>query len=105
MKQTERVKAMFTRLRPRLATHALTRGCASKPALPAPIPSLATETFDWRDPLSLSAGLTDDEIAMYDAARSFAQKASSRPPPPSSHSALPLPCDLPPDIRRSSCPA
>ena len=89
VKQTGRVKAMFTRLRPRLATHALTRGCASKPALPAPIPSLATETFDWRDPLSLSASLTDDEIAMYDAARSFAQKESSLPSPPSNHASRP----------------
>lgn len=37
-------------------------------------PSLATETFDWQDPLALSAALTEDEVQMYDTARSFAQR-------------------------------
>ena len=46
---------------------------ASDPQLEAPAPSLATATFDWQDPLALSASLSEDERAMYDTARSFAQ--------------------------------
>ena len=38
-----------------------------------PAPSLATASFDWQDPLALSASLTDEELAMYESARSFAQ--------------------------------
>ena len=46
---------------------------ADPPSLPKPRPSLATATFDWRDALDLSASLTDDEQAMYEAAVQFAQ--------------------------------
>ena len=43
------------------------------PLLPAPIPNLATATFDYKDPLNISASLTEDELMIYDTARSFAQ--------------------------------
>ena len=33
----------------------------SMPALPPARASLATETFDWQDPLALSASLSDEE--------------------------------------------
>ena len=46
---------------------------AGMPELPAARPSLATAPFDWQDPLSLKASLTDDENAIYDTARAFAQ--------------------------------
>ena len=61
-------------LRPRGAGSArLLRHCSS-PAFQKPLPSLATATFDWKDPLCLSASLTDNEIALYESARSFAQR-------------------------------
>ena len=47
---------------------------ASMPALPPARPSLATATFDWQDPLALSASLTDEEKAIFETARSFAQQ-------------------------------
>ena len=46
---------------------------ASMPTLPPARPSLATAAFDWRDPLALNASLTEDEVAMYETARTFAQ--------------------------------
>ena len=46
---------------------------AADPDLPAPLPSLATGAFDWQDPLQLHASLTEDERAIYETARSFAQ--------------------------------
>jgi len=36
-------------------------------------PNLATSSFDYQDPLALNASLTEDEIAIYETARSFAQ--------------------------------
>lgn len=45
----------------------------SLPVLPKARPSLATAAFDWRDPLALSASLTDEELAIYESARAFAQ--------------------------------
>jgi hypothetical protein len=47
---------------------------ASLPSFEKPAKSLATATFDWQDPLCLSASLTDEEKAIYETARSFAQK-------------------------------
>ena len=47
---------------------------ASLPHFEPKAPSLATATFDWSDPLALSASLTDDENAMYETAHSFAQR-------------------------------
>ena len=47
---------------------------ANMPALPPARPSLATATFDWQDPLALSASLTDEENAIFETARSFAQQ-------------------------------
>jgi len=44
------------------------------PIFEKPRKSLATETFDWRDPLALSASLSDEEQAIYEAAREFSQK-------------------------------
>ena len=35
----------------------------SGPELPRPLPSLATATFDWQDPIGLSASLSDEEVA------------------------------------------
>ena len=43
------------------------------PSLPRAAPSLATATFDWQDPLMLSASLTEDENMIYETARAFAQ--------------------------------
>ena len=43
------------------------------PLLPDPIPSLATATFDWKDPLRLSASLTEEELIIYGTALDFAQ--------------------------------
>ena len=43
--------------------------------LPPPHPALsATQTFDWQDPLALSASLSDEENAIFETARSFAQQ-------------------------------
>ena len=47
---------------------------AALPSFERPAKSLATATFDWQDPLCLSASLTDEERAIYETARSFAQK-------------------------------
>ena len=47
---------------------------ANMPALPPARPSLATATFDWQDPLALSASLTDEENAIFETACSFAQQ-------------------------------
>ena len=41
---------------------------ANMPALPPARPSLATATFDWQDPLALSASLTDEENAIFEGA-------------------------------------
>jgi len=57
----------------RRALSAQPQALPALPLLPAARPSLATATFDRHDPLALSASLTEDEIAMYDSARSFAQ--------------------------------
>eukprot|EP00966_Prymnesium_polylepis_P126367 2922402-Prymnesium_polylepis.1 len=46
-----------------------TQPAEEPPLLPAPIPSLATATFDFRDPLNLSASLTEDEQLIYESAR------------------------------------
>jgi len=46
---------------------------AAAPTFERPAPSLATAEFDWRDPLKLSASLSDDELAIYDTAHAFAQ--------------------------------
>ncbi len=46
----------------------------SAPAFEKPAKSLATATFDWQDPLALSASLTEEELAIYETARNFAQK-------------------------------
>ena len=48
------------------------------PVLPKARPSLATAAFDWRDPLALSASLTDEELAIYESARAFAQASCCR---------------------------
>jgi len=48
------------------------RPCA--PRLLMPRPSLATETFNWEDPLQLSELLTQEERAMYESAQAFATK-------------------------------
>ena len=53
--------------------HLSTQPADEPPLLPAPIPSLATATFDYKDPLNISASLTEDELMIYDTARSFAQ--------------------------------
>ena len=50
---------------------------SGKPALPPARASLATETFDWRDPLALSASLTDEESTL-PAARTAASAGPSR---------------------------
>lgn len=55
------------------------RTLSTEPLPTAPVfeksmPSLATGTFDWRDPLKLSASLTDEELAMYQTSRDFAQR-------------------------------
>ena len=47
---------------------------ADAPTFEATLPSLATATFDWRDPLALSASLTEEERQIYEMARSFSQK-------------------------------
>ena len=44
------------------------------PTFEKPAKSLATATFDWQDPLNLSASLSDEEKAVYETAHSFAQK-------------------------------
>jgi len=43
------------------------------PFFEKPLPNLATAQFDWQDPLKLSASLTEDELAIYESARTFAQ--------------------------------
>jgi len=53
---------------------ASTKNNAHAPTFVKPLPSLATETFNWEDPLSLSSQLTEDERALYETARNFAQK-------------------------------
>jgi len=41
--------------------------------MPDPIPNLATASFDWKDPLHLSASLTEEELMIYQTAQDFAQ--------------------------------
>lgn len=50
-----------------------TQGGVNAPSFEPVAPSLATKTFDWQDPLALSDSLTEDELAMYETARKFAQ--------------------------------
>ncbi|KOO25705.1 glutaryl- mitochondrial [Chrysochromulina tobinii] len=75
-----RLETLGLGLRARGATAATSRRMLSTEPLPtAPVfeksmPSLATGTFDWRDPLKLSASLTDEELAMYQTSRDFAQR-------------------------------
>jgi len=59
-------------LRCRLLSTAVQEPCEG-PALPRPRPSLATASFDWQDPLNLSSSLSEDERAIFEVARSFAQ--------------------------------
>eukprot|EP00962_Isochrysis_galbana_P055154 scaffold26862_cov90-Isochrysis_galbana.AAC.2 len=47
---------------------------ARAPIFVKPAPSLATETFSWEDPLQLADQLTEEERAMYETARGFAEK-------------------------------
>lgn len=54
-----------------LSTASLDHGL---PTFEKPAKSLATATFDWQDPLNLSASLSDEEKAIYETATSFAQK-------------------------------
>lgn len=56
-----------------LSTDPVSHGKAL-PTFEKPRPSLATAQFDWQDPLCLSESLTDEEKAIYDTARAFAQK-------------------------------
>jgi len=58
----------------RLSTAAVSDLDHDLPSLPAAAPSLATAKFDWTDPLALSASLTEEELAVYESARSFAQR-------------------------------
>ena len=55
-----------------LSTQAVDEAAALPHLTPAR-PSLATATFDWKDPLNLSASLTEEENAIYETARNFAQ--------------------------------
>jgi len=80
--QGGRAAATHRTLRALLPGGALARAAAystqtaptdAAPTLPDPRPSLATESFNWQDPLDLSSSLTDDEKAIYEAARTFAQ--------------------------------
>lgn len=50
------------------------QAASEPPLLPSPIAALETTGFDWKDPLLLSASLTEDERMLYESARSFAQR-------------------------------
>ena len=63
-------------LRRALSTRTLSTQPISDDDMPVLLPArpnLATSSFDYQDPLALNASLTEDEIAIYETARSFAQ--------------------------------
>jgi glutaryl-CoA dehydrogenase len=77
MLQASRSCAGATRaLTTRAAASRRWRSTAAATELPhfeKPAPSLATAEFNWEDPLSLSALLTEEERSIYDTCRAFAQ--------------------------------
>ena len=66
-------RVLTRRAAARLARRLSTAAADELPDLPRHR-AAAAPAFDWRDPLSLASSLSDDERAIYDSARAFAQR-------------------------------